>query len=247
MMVRVAWGGGSEKSGKARSPSAAGPSPNPGPGDRGRRTGLDVAGGRPVADPPRSPRAYDGVDIVVTAPADAKLIVQLAAAGDSQRGPQIEVPLADISSEFRNLPLDDRENRLLVRRAPGDSLLVRMSRPSMVFSPGETMRFEVIPHLLPVAADTRVQIQAQLLDAQQRQLWSSEQDMRGAAGEAVPLESDSPGRGRRLRHSDHGPTERRLAAGLRQSLRWKRAIAERRVQLVVISPAAAGSQAAATN
>ena len=99
---------------------------------------------------------------------------------DSQQGPQIEVPLADISAEFRNLQLDDRENRLLVRRAPGDSLLVRMSHPSMVFSPGETMHFEVIPHLLPVAADTRVQIQAQLLDAQQRQLWSSQQDMQAA-------------------------------------------------------------------
>ena len=47
----------------------------------------------------------------------------------------------------------------------------------MVFSPGETMHFEVIPHLLPVAADTRIQIQAQLLDAQQRQLWSSEQEV----------------------------------------------------------------------
>ena len=125
----------------------------------------------------RSPRAYDGVDIIVTAPADAKLIVQLTAAratAPATQRPQIEVPLADISSEFRNLQLDDRENRLLVRRAPGDALLVRTSHPSMVFSPGETMRFEVVPHLLPVAADTRVQIEAQLLDAQQRQLWSSD-------------------------------------------------------------------------
>ena len=128
-------------------------------------------------------------------------------------GPQIEVPLADISSEFRNLQLDDRENRLLVRRAPGDSLLVRMSHPSMVFSPGETMRFEVVPHLLPVAADTRVQIKAQLLDAQQRQLWSSEQEMRGGSGEAIPAGTDPAGRRGRLRHRDRGPAERRLAAG----------------------------------
>ena len=157
------------------------------------------------------------------------------AAGDSQRGPQIEVPLADISSEFRNLQLDDRENRLLVRRAPGDSLLVRMSHPSMVFSPGETMRFEVVPHLLPVAADTRVQIQAQLLDAQQRQLWSSEQDVRAGSGEAVPLELTLP--------EEEGVYDIVITAqqnagwprALRQSLRWKRAIAERRVQLVVIS------------
>ena len=150
-------------------------------------------------------------------------------------GRRSKFPWPTSPAEFRNLPLDNRENRLLVRRAPGDPLLVRTSHPSMVFYPGETMHFEVVPHLLPVAADTRVQIQAQLLDAQQRQLWSSEQDVRGGSGEAIPLELTLP--------EDEGVYDIVITAqqnagwprALRQSLRWKRAIAERRVQLVVIS------------
>ena len=152
------------------------------------------------------------------------------------------MPLADISNEFRILQLDQRENRLLVRRAPGDPLLVRMPYPSMVFSPGAKMHFEVIPHLLPVAADASVEIQAQLLDAQGQQLWSSTQEVR-AGGEAAGMDLVLP--------QDEGVYDIEITAdqnagwprALRQSLRWKRAIVERRLQLVVISPLAPPLQA----
>ena len=56
----------------------------------------------------------------------------------------------------------------------------------MVFAPGKTMHFEVVPHLLPVAADTRVPIETQLLDARQRQLWSVEEEGAGRQREADP-------------------------------------------------------------
>ena len=105
----------------------------------------------------------------------------------------------------------------------------------MVFSPGETMHFEVIPHILPVPAETRVEIMAQLLDAQQRQLWSSAQEVRVGRGESIPLELGLP--------EDEGVYDIVITAeasggwprALRQSLRWKRAIVERRLQLVVIA------------
>ncbi len=236
MMVRIAWGGGSEKLWEGSITVSQGIISQPRPlGIEADEPGsMWLEDGRLLIRQ-RSPRAYDGVDLIVTAAADAKLIVQLTASSDSQRGPQIEVPLADISSEFRNLQLDNQENRLLVRRAPGDSLLVRMSHPSMVFYPGETMHFEIIPHLLPVAADTRVQIKAQLLDGQQRQLWSSAQDVRVGSGEPIPLELTLP--------EDEGVYDIVITAqqnagwprALRQSLHWKKAIIERRVQLVVIS------------
>ena len=190
-MVRFAWGGGSEKLWEGSIAVSQGSISQPRPlGIEADEPGsMWLEEGRLLIRQ-RSPRAYDGVDIIVTAPADAKLIVQLAASGHPQQGPQIEVPLADISGEFRNLQLDNRDNRLLVRRAPGDSLLVHTAHPSMVFYPGETMRFEVIPHLLPVAAETRVQIQAQLLDARQQPLWSGVQDVAPAAGR--PFRWDSP-------------------------------------------------------
>jgi hypothetical protein len=239
MMVRVAWGGGSERLWEGSIAVNRGTISQPRPlGIEADEPGsMWLEDGR-LLFRQRSPRAYDGADVIVTAPADAKLIVQLASTreqGDSQRGPPIEVPLADISSEFRNLPLDDRDNRLLVRRAPGDSLVVRTAHPSMVFSPGETMRFEVIPHLLPVAADTHVEVKAQLLDAQERQLWSTTQDVRVGSRETIPLELALP--------EDEGVYDIVISAqqnagwprALRPSLHWKREIVERRVQLVVIS------------
>ena len=68
--------------------------------------------------------------------------------------PPIAIPLGELSGEFRNLPLDARDNRLLVRRTPGDQLRVRMAGDSLVFSPGEKVRMEVQPHLLPVRPTT---------------------------------------------------------------------------------------------
>jgi uncharacterized lipoprotein YddW (UPF0748 family) len=235
-MVRVAWGGGREKlwEGSVAVSSGAISQPRPLGIEADEPGSMWLENGR-LLILQRSPRAYDGVDFFVTAPADAKLVVQLTAAGNSQRGSQIEIPLADISSEFRNLSLDNQENHLLVRRAPGDSLLVRMSRPSMVFAPGETLRFEVVPHLLPVPADTALQIKAQLVDGQGQASWSSTQDVHVGRGESVPLELALP--------EEEGVYDIVITAqqsggwqrALRQPLHWTRAIAERRVQLVVIS------------
>jgi len=235
MMVRVAWGGGREKQWEGSIAVSRGAISQPRPlGIEADEPGSMWLDDGRLSIRQRSPRTYDCVDFIVTAPLDAKLIVQLAAASDSKRGPQIEVPLSDISSEFRNLPLDDRENRLLVRRAPGDSLPVRMRYSSLVFSPGETMRFEVVPHLLPVPADSRVQLKTQLLNSQEQPRWSSTQDVRAGGGETIPLELTLP--------EEEGVYEIVIAAqqsggwprGLRP-LRWTRTIAERRVQLVVIS------------
>ena len=105
----------------------------------------------------------------------------------------------------------------------------------MVFAPGETLRFEVLGHLLPVAAETPVQIEVQLLDSQQRQLWSTAQEVRAGSERPIPVEITLP--------QDEGVYDVAISAqqnsawprALRQSLRWKRSIAQRRLQLVVIA------------
>ena len=98
----------------------------------------------------RGPRAYDGVDLKLVAPLDARL--QISLWPDDSQPPEkpVEVPLADLVSDYHNSVLDDRDNRLLVRRAPGDQLRVRLEaqRTSLVFAPGETMRLEMLPRLL---------------------------------------------------------------------------------------------------
>ena len=76
----------------------------------------------------RSPRGYDGLDLLVSAPPTAKLLVQLSAADDTGQPAAVSVPLAEVAGDFLNKELDGRGNRLLVMRAPGDLLRVRLAR-----------------------------------------------------------------------------------------------------------------------
>ena len=151
----------------------------------------------------------------VTAPLDAKLLVQLTAADDPQRGPPIEVPLADLSGEFRNLQLDSRDNRLLVRRTPGDQLRVRRCRTSRWSSRrARRCELEVEPHLLPLPTDSKVRIKVQLFEADsQRELWSTHHDVPRRAGRRrFRSKFRLPERRGRLRPGDLGRSRARLAA-----------------------------------
>ena len=80
-MVRVAWGGGSEKLWEGSIAVSRGTISQPRPlGIEADEPGsMWLEDGRLMIRQ-RSPRGYDGVDIIVTAPADAKLIVQLTSA-----------------------------------------------------------------------------------------------------------------------------------------------------------------------
>jgi hypothetical protein len=93
---------------------------------------------------PRTPRNFDGVDLRVQAPPDARLIVSLTAA-DSEPLDPIEVPIARVLKGIQQYDLDERQNRLLVQRSPGDSLRVTLARDSLVFSPGEKLELDVQP------------------------------------------------------------------------------------------------------
>ncbi|MGA2068516.1 MAG: family 10 glycosylhydrolase [Thermoguttaceae bacterium] len=235
LRVRVAWGGGAERlwdgsislsQGALSEPQLLGIEADE-PGSMWLEDGRLIIRQRAV-------RAYDGVDLVLSAPPDAKLQVQLTAADDKQRGPQIEIPLGDVSSELRTFQLDHRDNRLLVRRAPGDSLRVRTTDASMVFAPGERLKLNVTPHLLPVPADAKIRIKAQLIDCQQHELWSKQWDARAGQAEAIPLEVELPGAEGVY---DLAVTATQTASWthpVRPTLYWKRSLAERRVQVLVL-------------
>ena len=154
MMVRVAWGGGSERLWEGAIAVSRGIISQPRPlGIEADEPGsMWLEDGRLLIRQ-RSPRTYDGVDLIVTAPADAKLIVQLTP------GERFAAPSCRCRSKFpwptspaSSATCHSTTARIdcWSRRAPGDPLLVRMSHPSMVFAPGEAMHFEVLPHLLPV-------------------------------------------------------------------------------------------------
>ena len=206
--------------GRERSPSAMARSPS-----RGRwasrptspaRCGSTAtpARSRKLVVQQRSPRSYDGVDLLVTAAA-----AQIAGATfgrrrrSSSRTP-IEMPLADLSGEFVNKQLDRRGNRLLVMRSPGDLLRVSLARDSLVFGPGETVQVHARAARLPLPEGGRARMKIQLLGGG-KELWSQQRDVQaGTAIEHPPGNPLAERRGR-LRHRDRGGEQ--SAIGRRRS------------------------------
>ncbi len=184
----------------------------------------------------RGRRQYDGVDLDVHAPLDASLIVQLVPQDDPAAGGAIEVPLAKLVREMHNAELDKQQNRVLVRRAPGDKL--RISLPftdKLVFSCGEQLDLRVQPWLVEAPTDSKLRLLARLLDPQDGQvLWSQEEervvDEQGASG-PVAFSATLP--------EQEGVYDLTLEAsrrGLPNRLGWKHVVEERKIQLVVLSP-----------
>jgi hypothetical protein len=236
MRIRIAWGGGAERLWEGTIAVSEGMLSEPRPlGIEADEPGsMWLEDGRLMVRQ-RSCRSYDGVDVLVSAPAGAKLRVKLTAADDAQHPPQIEVPLGELSNEFRNLQLDGRDNRLLVRRTPGDQLRVSMAQKSLVFSPGERLKMEVSPHLLPVPAESKLRLKVQLVSAlEQRELWVGQHDLHAGQAEDIAVEVPLPDREGvydvvlTAMHASAWPHT------VRPSLSWKRTIAERRVQVVVV-------------
>ena len=130
-----------------------------------------------------------------------------------RRPAAIEVPLADLSGEFVNKELDNRGNRLLVMRTPGDSLRVRLARDSLVFAPGETFKFTLEPHALPLAEGGRARIKVQLLGSGGKELWSQQHDVQAGHDGEDPAGNRPAQRGGRLRRRDRGREQSELVAG----------------------------------
>ena len=185
----------------------------------------------------KSPRSYDGVDLTVAAPHDARLLVEFTTSGAAPV--KWEAPLGTLLAGPQSHKLDEQGNRLVAQRAPGDSLRVRTPRDSLIFAAGDTFSFTLEPHLLPVAAGTRLKLKVQLSPARgHRELWSMVQTI--AAGEAVSIPVEVP-----LREPEGAydltitaTTNPSWTQAMRQPLARNKVVAERKVQVLVMQPKA---------
>jgi hypothetical protein len=179
-----------------------------------------------------SPREYDGVDIFVQAPLTAKLLVSMSA--DPRAPPvQQEVMLGDLVSKPYSGQLDELRNRILIRRAPGDILRVRLPHNALVFSCGESITIDVKPYLLPAAEGATLPIRCKLIAASSGvEHWSYEETVTragdGTSPELVTLSLTAP--------ETEGVYDLVIEACDRNPLRWTKPIATRRIQLLVLSP-----------
>ena len=243
MRVRVAWGGGGERLWAGTISVSQGTLSDPQPlGIEADEPGSmwlqpdQQSGGNCLAIRQRSARAYDGVDLLVDSRLDAKLLVRLTTVDAPGQPVEVEVPLAGLKDEFYDKTLDAQGNRLLVRRAPGDQLLVNFQRGSLVFSPGEVFKCTVEHHLLPLPTGSKVQIKVQLIAPRSEPKLLAEHGVRAGPPVAIPREIPLP--------QQEGVYELVVTAthtanwqqAVRRPLKWKEMVAERRVQLLVLSP-----------
>jgi len=115
-----------------------------------------------------SPRTYAGLDLAI----DAPLTTKLKAALSPRRRPDIpdiaetvEISLSDLIQEPKRAAIDKHNNAIHIQRAPGDKLRIRLDRDSLVFSPGEKLTAELVPHRLSVAEGTTLRFRHRLLRA----------------------------------------------------------------------------------
>ncbi len=188
----------------------------------------------------RSSRLYDGVDVIVTAPADAMLALKFRDAQDPATLVETSAPLAEIVGKSADNPgkplvkeLDKNKNRLLVRRTPGDLLRVALKDDRLVFAPGDTFKFDVEPRMLPVPTGTSLTLRARLVTPNGGKEWSTQEQTFKTTVEdsqpgSIPLEFKLP--------AVEGVYDIVLEALEPPALRWNKAkqIAERHVQLLVI-------------
>lgn len=276
LQVRVAWGGGAERLWQGTIALNEGQLADPEPlgieADEAGSMWLEpvpdpaaaTAEESPPADPPpekpsvapgaktrlvirqRSPRTYDAVDFTVTAPATASLRVALAPAGDGREPRPVTVRIADLLRDGVSTELDDRGNRLVVQRRPGDDLRVRVGRRALIYRPNEAFQCELVAHLPSLEPGTKVRIKLQLRAARGGQeIWSDERNV--AAGDPAPLPIEVP-----LAKCSEGAYELAITAShaskiawppLRPSLGLRPPLAERIVQFLVLDskpPAAKG-------
>ncbi len=243
MRLRIEWGGGSQRRWQGTIAvddgqlSAATPL-----GIEADESGtMWIDQGRLVVRS-RSLRAYDGVDVLVTAPLESKLRVSLTgsradgpAKGETDKETLVIAPLKQIVDELFSGSLDTTGNRLLARRTPGDKLRVSMERDSLVFGPGEKFDFNVQPYFIGLTQGTKLHVNARLMSVPAgRVSWTDERELTvNDSFQPLPPEPLS------LQVPEQEGVYDLVLVASRRSLTdrlgWRTLTEERRVQLAVVA------------
>ena len=234
LRLRIAWGGGAERvwqgaialdGGTLSDVQALGIEADE-PGS------IWIAGSDRVEIRQRSLRAYDGVDVTVSAARDARLSIHLS--HEETPDPQsIEVSIGELIDQPYDSDLDDVGNRLSVSRSPGDRLRIEFDREHLVFAPGEPFTFQVEPHLIG-ASTSGLRLQAQITRSPGGQrVWSKEYTT-GDDGTDTTITLPVPqGEGVYDLTLAMAPSSR-----IKQRFGLQRPVVQRKVQFIVLAPEA---------
>ncbi len=191
LRLRIAWGNGAPRTWQAELSISEGSFADATP------LGLEpnIPGSIEVSDGKlrvhgRSPRTYDGIDVLVTAPRDALLTVSLTPDGQRTEEHQEQVTISTLISKIHTRSIDDQRNSLVVRRAPGDHLRLDFRRDALVFSPEEAFQLTITPHETGLPPNTAYKMSIQLLEGRvSRELWNEVKNVRtDADGEIAAIQ-----------------------------------------------------------
>ena len=233
--LHCAWGGGESRQWEGRISISSGTLANLQLlGVESDQPGSIQLRGQQLLIRQRSPRNYDGLEVSVQGPPDAILRLEMLPRGELQ--PQVfTATLSELVTGYRSEALDDRSNRLVLRRAPGDLVRVDLVSSRLVFAGGDVLTGAVRGYRLGVAPDTQLRTTVQLVPLDGRKaVW--QQDYRHRADETgswpqkEPLQITLP--------TEEGVYNLEIEISTRRRatpLVGDKPVAQRRVQLVVVN------------
>lgn len=232
LKLRIAWGGGAERIWHGTIGLSAGTFWDLKPlGIEADEPGSIWLEGTQIRIRQPSPRAYDGIDVSVTAELDARLTIWLSN-DQAETAKTLQIALRDLVGQqpYRTV-LDDADNRLFVSRAPGDRLRIDFDRDHLVFAPGESFAFQVQPYLVGTStAGLRLQAKITTHPGNVR-VWSEEYAT-GDEGTATSITIPVP--------TTEGVYDLSITAAqpsrIRQPRWLQKPVAERKIQFVVLDP-----------
>lgn len=198
---------------------------------------MQRSGTRELIIFPRVPRTFDGWDVTVAAPLDAKLTFELSHE-QLEQPVRYEVSLSQAFQAVQRQELDKEGTRLVIARPPGDALRIKLPREALIFAPGERFAFEVQPFGIELAHGSIFTLQYTVLHARSdTEVSSSFREFRGEgdSGPPVPVSLDLP-IAEGVYDIRLSVTPKRLAQSFTTQFVRFAPLAERRLQLVVVDP-----------
>lgn len=111
---------------------------------------------------PRFANNWSGLEVSISAPRDAELVISL-----TQDSKPIRIPLQELRTETHTASLGN-EHRLRIARASGDRLRIRTRRKSMVFAPNDRIRIDAMAHEIDAKPGTSLRARFRVRAAEDR-------------------------------------------------------------------------------
>lgn len=126
----------------------------------------------------QSGRDYDGFDIQVSGAPQTVLTLELAPVGNPEEMTRVEAPLAELVTAYKFAELDSQNNQVLIQRVGGDQLRVQFERSSLVFGPGESFTFTVVPHASGLEDTSNLRCDLQLMrSGRSEAVWAQSEEV----------------------------------------------------------------------